>query len=124
MAYLFVAGKVLLGLYFLVSGYKHFANLKMLTGYTASKKIPLPREMVLLTGFMLAFGGIGLLTGFLVQYAIITLSVFLLVTNFTMHQFWTLADPMQKMGERINFEKNLALLGALLMLLPVSFLVW
>jgi len=28
-----------------------------------------------------------------------------------MHDFWRIEDPMQRMGEQINFTKNLALLG-------------
>ena len=33
-----------------------------------------------------------------------------------MHNFWSVQDPQQKMGDQINFFKNMALLGAALML--------
>jgi hypothetical protein len=33
-----------------------------------------------------------------------------------MHAFWKVTDPMHKMSETINFTKNLALIGALLMM--------
>ena len=29
-----------------------------------------------------------------------------------MHDFWTIEDPMRRMGEQVNFAKNVALLGA------------
>jgi len=34
-----------------------------------------------------------------------------------MHRLWADADPQTKMGNQINFEKHLALLGAGLLLL-------
>jgi hypothetical protein len=36
-----------------------------------------------------------------------------------MHQFWKVADPMARMGEEINFYKNMGLTGAILMLLAI-----
>jgi hypothetical protein len=38
-----------------------------------------------------------------------------------MHTFWKIQDPMAKMGEMINFTKNIALLGAVLILLAQTF---
>jgi hypothetical protein len=34
-----------------------------------------------------------------------------------MHAFWKLKDPMARMSDMVNFSKNLALLGAVLLLL-------
>lgn len=36
-----------------------------------------------------------------------------------MHAFWKVSDPQQRMGERVNFTKNIALLGSLLMFLVI-----
>jgi uncharacterized membrane protein YphA (DoxX/SURF4 family) len=47
------------------------------------------------------------------------LAIFLLVTAFLMHNFWTIQDPQAKQGEMINFLKNLALAGAALMIFVV-----
>ncbi len=91
----------------------------MLTGYAQSKGVPMPREAVLLTGLMMVVGGIGIWLGVYIQLSILLLSVFLFVTTIQMHQYWKVADPMAKMSEKINFEKNMALLGALLMLLAI-----
>ncbi len=119
MEYLFLLGRVLLGGYFLMSGYNHIKNLGMLTGYAQSKGVPMPKVAVFGTGVMLLLGGAGILLGFQVQCAILLISVFLVVTTFMMHQYWTISDPMQRMGERVNFYKNLGLLGAVLMLLSI-----
>lgn len=119
MIYLFLLGRVLLGGYFIMSGFSHFKNLEASAGYAASKGIPMPKVAVMLTGLMMLLGGIGVLLGVYVQCAIFLLSVFLFVTAFKMHQYWAVSDPMGRMGERINFYKNLGLLGAVLMLLAI-----
>ena len=118
MEHLFLLGRVLMGGYFIVSGVNHFKHLKMLTGYAQSKGVPMPREMVLLTGAMLLLGGLGIFLGVYIKCSVLLLSVFLVVVSFKMHQFWKL-EGMARMGEEINFKKNLGLLGGVLMLLAI-----
>lgn len=119
MEYLFVLGRILLGGYFVMSGLNHFKHLEMLTGYAQSKGVPVPKVAVLGTGLMMVLGGLGVLLGIYIQLSVLLLSVFLLVVSFQMHQFWKVTDPMARMGEEVNFKKNLALLGAILMLLAI-----
>ena len=119
MIYLFVLGRILLGGYFIMSGVNHFKHLWMLTGYEQSKGVPRPREAVLLTGLMLLLGGLGILLGIYIELSVLLLSVFLVVVTFQMHQFWKITDGMARMGEEVNFKKNMALLGAVLLLLSI-----
>ena len=119
MLYLFVLGRILLGGYFLQNAYSHFKNVDGLTGYTQSKGVPMPRVSVLITGVMLGLGGLGMFLGVYVELALALLVIFLVGTLWKMHRYWEVADPMMQMGERINFYKNLALIGALLMLFAI-----
>ena len=50
---------------------------------------------------------------------IILLIVFMLGTTYRMHNFWAVSDPQMKQADMINFLKNMALMGALLMLLAI-----
>jgi uncharacterized membrane protein YphA (DoxX/SURF4 family) len=59
------------------------------------------------------------LLGVYVGFAIFLVSLFLVGVTYQMHQFWKAAEPMARMGEEINFYKNLALLGAVLMLTAI-----
>jgi len=119
MIYLFVLGRILLGGYFIMSGFNHFVTLEGSAGYAASKGVPMPKLAVVVTGLMMLLGGLGILLGVYVQCAVLLLSLFLLGTLVKMHKYWEVTDPMQKMGERINFYKNLGLLGAIIMLLAI-----
>ena len=48
---------------------------------------------------------------------IVLLIIFLLGVSFQMHNFWKVADAQMKQIDMINFTKNMALVGALLMIL-------
>lgn len=102
-----------------MNGYNHFKNLKMLTGYAQLKKVPMPKIAVLVTGLMMFLGGLGILLGIYVQLSVFLLSLFLIGTLIKMHKYWEVTDPMARMGEYVNFYKNLGLLGAILILLAI-----
>jgi putative oxidoreductase len=117
---LFTIGQVVLGAYFIFSGLNHFMKAQAMTGYAASKGLPAPSASVLLSGVLLVLGGLGVLFQYQVTYAYGALILFLVVAAVTMHAFWKAGDPMAKMGDMINFQKNIALASALLMLLALQ----
>ena len=61
-----------------------------------------------------------MLLGTAPKIGVIALVVFLLGVSFKMHAYWKVQDPSMRMMQKINFDKNMALLGALLMLLMIS----
>jgi uncharacterized membrane protein YphA (DoxX/SURF4 family) len=50
-------------------------------------------------------------------WGLLALVVFLVPVTFLMHNFWAVEDQQRKMGEMVNFMKNLALLGFVLIIL-------
>lgn len=112
-------GRIILGGYFVHNAYNHFKNVEGLTGYAKSKGMPMPKESVIVSGIMLLLGGLGILLGLYIEISVLLLVLFLLGTLLKMHRYWEVGDPMARMGEHINFYKNLALIGALLMLLAI-----
>jgi putative oxidoreductase len=115
----FLIGRVSVGVFFLVNGFNHFAQLNMMTGYAKSKGIPAPALAVGGSGVLLFLGGLSLLLGFHPTIGAALLVIFLLGVSFGMHNFWTVQDQQAKMGEMINFLKNMAILGLLLMTLAI-----
>ena len=117
MATLFLLGRILFGGFFVYNGYGHIKNLEGTTGYAKSKGVPFAKLSVLVSGIVLVLGGIGVMFLFHVRFALFILASFLIVTTYMMHQFWKVSDPMHKMSEQIAFQKNVALLGAIFMLM-------
>ena len=115
----FLVGRILYGGFILNSGWSHFKNNAAFTSYAASKGVPLPKLSVLVSGLFLLVGGLGILLGVYVQWAILALVLFFVPVTFMMHAYWKDTDPNVKMSNRINFWKNVALLGATLMFLAI-----
>ncbi len=120
MQAVFVIGRIILGGYFIYNGYNHFKYLKNMTGYTAMKKVPYPKVAVIVGGIMLLLGGFAILLNVYAILGMILLILFLLPTTLVMHQFWKEADVNVHLIERINFTKNLALIGALMLLIAIG----
>ncbi len=117
MEAVFWIGRILFGGYFLLNGLNHLFKLNQMASYAAAKKVPVPKLAVIVTGLMLLAGGLAVLTGLYVTIGLWLLVIFLVFVTPWMHNFWTVQDPMQRMGEQVNFLKNIGLLGAVLLLL-------
>jgi putative oxidoreductase len=115
---LFVIGRVIFGIYWLEVAYGHlFKNTAGLTGYAQSKGVKAAKAGVIVSGILALIGGLSILLGFWPRVGIAALVLFLLGTTFMIHTYWKVTDPQAKMMDRVQFMKNVAIIGALLMLL-------
>ena len=112
-----IIGRVIFGLYFAYSGFNHLKNGKSMIGYAASKKVPLPKLAIYGTGILLLLGGLGVTFAYHRTISLGLIIIFLIPTTIFMHDFWNETDPMARMSQRINFLKNIALLGAALLVI-------
>ncbi len=110
-------GRLLFGGYFIFGGFNHFRSLNMMAGYAQSKGTPFPKFSVAFSGLLLLIGGVSVLLNVFPVIGLIALVVFLIPVTFIMHAFWKVQDAQAKMGEMINFMKNIALLGAVFIML-------
>jgi putative oxidoreductase len=55
MEIIFIIGRVLLGGYFIYSGFGHFKNYKNTTAYAKMKGVPMASVGVIVTGLLLCF---------------------------------------------------------------------
>lgn len=115
----FLIGRLIAGGYFLMSGLNHFTKIAMMAGYAKSKRVPVPSLAVGGTGLLLLLGGASLLLGFYPRVGAALLVIFLLGASFGMHAFWAIEDEQVKASEMINFLKNMALLGLVLMTVAI-----
>lgn len=119
MKIVFLIARIVLGAYYLFSASGHFFQMGMMAGYAASKGVPLPEAAVIVSGILLLIGGITILTGYRPNIGIIALVIFFLPVTLVMHNFWVVDDQMMRMGEMINFMKNIALLASAVMFLSI-----
>ena len=110
-----LAGRILLGLLFVLSGFGKIAGFEGTVGYIASQHLPLPTAIAVLTIGVELGGGLALVTGFYTRQAALLLAGFTLLAAFIFHAFWA-APEATKMMQQINFLKNLSIAGGMLVL--------
>lgn len=114
MDWLYLIGRVLFSLIFLMSGFGHLTQTDALSQYAASKGVPAPKAATLVSGLMILAGGLSILLGVYMEIGAWLIVFFLLPTSFMIHNFWKVEDPMQKQVEQAMFMKNLSMMGAAL----------
>jgi putative oxidoreductase len=115
----FLAGRILLGGYFLMGAFHHFSALGTMAGFAAAHGVPMPEVSVALAGVLLAIGGLSFLLGIYPTVGVASVVLFLVPVTLTMHAFWADSDSMTRQMDIINFGKNVALLGSSLMFLAI-----
>jgi putative oxidoreductase len=108
-----LVGRVLLAIIFIISGFGKITGFDGTVGYIGSK-LPMPQVLAVLTIAVELGGGILLAIGYKARWAALALGAFTLLAGFIFHDFWA-ADAAQKMGQQINFLKNISIAGGMLM---------
>jgi len=112
----FVAGRSLLGLYFIGPGLSKVFDFTSTLALMQMKGVPFSSVLLPLTIVIQLLGGIFLILGRNLRLTAFILFGLTIVINIYIHNFWTLnGDPSQ--GHEIqNFVKNLAIAAGLLVL--------
>ena len=107
-----LAGRILLALIFVISGYNKLVGFDGTVGYIASKGLPLPQLAAAAAIAIELVGGILLVVGWQTRWAATAIFVFLIPTTLIFHPFWAVAAGKQM--EMIQFMKNLCIMGGML----------
>ncbi|WP_103501536.1 MULTISPECIES: DoxX family membrane protein [unclassified Streptomyces] len=116
MDVLILIGRILFVVLFLSSAVGHLTQTKGMSQYAASKGVPSPYWATFGSGVLLLVGGLMVLLGIWADLGALLLLVFLMPTAVLMHGFWSQKDGGARQQEMIQFNKDLALAGAALML--------
>ena len=109
-------GRIVFALIFVNSGIGHLTQAQAMSGYAASKGVPLAKVAVLASGVVMLAGAVLLVLGVWADLGALLLVVFLVPTAFLMHAFWWESDPQAKQLEQVQFIKDLSLAGAALLI--------
>ncbi len=119
MEEIFLAGRVLVGGFYLFSAGRHLTHLGELARYAGAVGVPMPQIAVLVAGLLLAVAGLTLILGIYPDVGIAALVLFIVPVTVMMHAFWSDHDPATRQMDLVNFGKNVALLGSGLMFAAV-----
>ena len=108
-----LAGRLLLALIFVISGYNKLVGFDGTVGYIASKGLPLPQLAAAAAIAIELIGGILLVIGWQTRWAATAIFLFMIPTTLIFHAFWA-APAANLQMETIQFMKNLCIMGGML----------
>jgi putative oxidoreductase len=111
--YLVIAGRILMSVIFILSGFGKITGFHGTESMMASKEIPAPAIALVVVIIIELGGGLLLLLGLWPRWIALLLFLYLIPVTLTMHNFWAAPAAQQQM-QQINFLKNLAIMGGLL----------
>jgi putative oxidoreductase len=109
---LVVAGRVLLALIFITSGFSKLTGVAGTAGYIASVGLPAASALAVGAGLLELVAGILLVVGFQARWAALALGLFTLLASVLFHAFWSMPAEQQFM-QQLMFMKNLAIAGGM-----------
>jgi uncharacterized membrane protein YphA (DoxX/SURF4 family) len=116
----FLIGRIVFSLMFLIYGVRHLTQTEGSAGYAAYKKVPSPKNMVLFTGVAMIAGALAIIFGVWMDLAAVGIAIFVMAAGLFMHRFWEETDDQTRQVEMAQFMKNVSIAGAALILASVS----
>ncbi|HXZ48188.1 MAG TPA: DoxX family protein [Usitatibacter sp.] len=108
-----LAGRILLAILFIMSGFGKITGYDGTAQYMATK-LPMVSVLLPLTILTELGGGILLAVGYKARWVGLALAGFTLLAGLLFHDYWN-ADAAHRMGQYINFWKNVSITGGMLM---------
>ena len=108
-----LVGRILIAILFVPAGFGKLVGFAGTVGYISSKGVPMPEVAAAFAIFFELICGLALLVGFKARWAALALALFTRVIKPIFHNIWS-AHEAQVMMHKLNFTKNLAILGGLL----------
>lgn len=112
---LLLIGRILLAAIFIISGATKFYALGATAAYFAAKGLPVSWLLAPVIAVVELVLGLAIVVGFKTRWVALALAAFALLTIPVAHDFWNMVDQERDMNQ-INALKNLALVGAFLIL--------
>ena len=110
-----LVGRILLAFLFIPAGFGKIAGFAGTVGYATAAGLPMPQVGVAIGLLIELVGGIMILVGFKTRWSALALALFTIVAAFFFHNYWAMPEAQQAM-QKINFNKNVAITGGLLVL--------
>ena len=110
-----LVGRILISVIFILGGIGKIGAFGMYTGIVRAGHLPLPQISLIIAIILELLGGLAILTGFYAKLTAWILFLYLIPTTLLFHNFWAYQGA-ERIDNIIHFQKNLAIMGGLLLL--------
>jgi putative oxidoreductase len=108
-----LAGRILLALIFVISGYEKIGGFSKVAAGMAAKGVPFAELALVVTIIVEIAGGLMLIFGWKARWAALALFLWLVPVTLLFHNFWAV-EQAQYQNQFNHFMKNLCIMGGLL----------
>ncbi|WP_247892969.1 DoxX family protein [Azospirillum baldaniorum] len=116
---LLLAARLLIGAIFVQSGFGKLMDLGAFAGSLEGQGLPMPMLLAALGGAVECFGGLAVVLGAWTRLAAAAVVLFTIMATLIAHRYWAYPPEAQGM-QRIQFMKNLAIIGGFLALIAAG----
>ena len=109
-------GRVLIAIIFISSGLEKFIGLGETTAEIASKNLPVPNILAVLSAAVELGGGLLVVIGWQTRLAALALAVFAAIAAYFFHDFWHYPPGPEHTNNMIHFMQNASMIGGFLIL--------
>ena len=113
---LLLLGRILLGGIFVISGYGKLMGLAAFAASLEKSGVPYASTLAPIGAGVEFFGGLAIVLGIKARYAALLMALFTINATLISHRFWEFQDVAMFKGQSVHFMKNVAILGAFLLL--------
>ena len=110
-----LAGRFLMGIYFIIPGISKITGFEGTSAYMASHGVPFIPVLLVVTIVLQLALGLFMIIGYRTKVTAFLLAGMVLVISLVMHNFWSMEDGVNKLHETQNFFKNIGIMSGLLM---------
>ncbi len=114
--YIYLTGRVIIGLYFLVPGISKVLSFPEYIQIVTINEVPFPAFSLILVILCQLIFGSSIILGRFLKLGSLILAINIILFNFYIHDFWNINDVINQKHEMQNFIKNIAILAGLLIL--------
>ena len=112
-----LAGRVLISLVFLMSGLGKVFQFDGQVAYAASQGVPFASLAIMISIVAELAAVTMIIIGYKARLGALILFVWMIPVSIMLHAFWNIEDPMAQQMHMIMFMKNLAMMGAMLLIM-------
>lgn len=117
-----LAGRILLALIFVLSGFNKITGFDGTAAYMASAGLPFTKVLLVLTIAVELGGGLLIMLGWKARWVALVVFLFLIPVTLVFHN--PAADPAQAQQQMVHLLKNLAIMGGMLHLFAFGAGAW
>lgn len=109
-------GRLLMGSYFILPGLQKISNYQAMMDYMLVHSVPATIFLLPVTIVLQVLLGLAIIIGFKGKLAAFMLAGLTLIISIYMHDFWSMAESLERTHETQNFFKNMGIMAGLLII--------